>query len=79
MMTTEQRKEFRRMLGTAVIDVQKAHVGFGPETVVTEILAALLSLAAYIAKDNLGMPRAAFERACRIATEEEWMTKETLQ
>ncbi|HMF29543.1 MAG TPA: hypothetical protein VKE42_12260 [Candidatus Cybelea sp.] len=74
-MTPEQRKEFRRAIGHAVINIQAEQMATGqpPEIVIPELIAALLSLAAHVSHDNMYLTRERFDLACRLAADEEWM------
>ncbi len=72
-ITDEERKNLRRTIGQAVISVQDElrHYEF-PAVVIPEILAALLSLAAFIAAKNAGMSRFQFEEAAALAADENY-------
>jgi len=74
MMTPEQRIEFRRALGRAVIGVQnEMQPQHHLNVLIPELIAALLSLAAYVAHENAHVSRARFDRSCRMAADEQWL------
>jgi len=77
MMTDEQRKQLRRAIGNAVRHEQdiRAEAGMPPNVVLSEILAALLSLAAYISGHNAGLSYYGFMAACEAAAAETYGIK----
>jgi len=69
-MTDEERKDLRRRLGRAIIEVQDNHQSIDLHILLPELIAALLSLAANIAYKNTCMNRHGFEAMVKIAIEE---------
>jgi hypothetical protein len=68
------RKGFRHKVGGAMIAIQNDEMARGmPVTVVLpEMIAALMSLAAHIAKGNAHLSKADFQRCAREAAKEQW-------
>jgi len=68
------RKAFRHKIGGAVIAAQNDEIARGtPVTVVLpELIAALMSLAAHIAKGNAQLSKPDFQRCAREAAKEQW-------
>lgn len=73
-MTPEERKEFRRKLANAVLAIQgeATAAGMPPVVFIYEMIAALLSLAAFTAANNAHLSRAGFLKAARAAADEYW-------
>lgn len=71
MMKPADVKQLRRMIGYSTLDVQRVFEDrYGPEIVVPEIMAALLSLAGYIARNNIGITMHDFMEVAKAASEE---------
>ena len=68
------RRMLRHEIGSAVLEQQNAwrEKGEPLEVVIPEIIAALLSLAAYVAKENALLKRDDFMEACAAAALENW-------
>lgn len=59
------------MIGYSVLGIQNHFEDrFGPDVLVPEILAALLSLAGYIARNNVGISEHDFMEVAKAASEE---------
>jgi hypothetical protein len=72
-MDATERKVLRRRFGQEVINIQNNYMqGYPIEDVLSETISALLSLAAYIAKNNADIDAIGFQRACEMAREEQW-------
>jgi hypothetical protein len=71
-MTDAERKLFRKEIGGVMLSVQdRWRRDLGPEEVVPEMIAALLSLAHYIARSSTGMSSIDFiDAAVEVAREE---------
>jgi hypothetical protein len=67
----ELRRDIRKAIGTAVFDAQERHKDLNPGVVLPEIIAALLSLASYIASENANLSQLDFLRACIEAAAEQ--------
>ncbi len=72
MMDVKQREALRSQIGDAVIAVQKDYGRMGPAVVVPEIIAALLSLAAYVSRRYTDMTEEHFMDICTTAAKVEW-------
>lgn len=74
MMTVEQRTAFRLKIGAAVLAAQDEarDNGIAEDVVIPEVIAALISLAAYVAKNNASMSSYKFSVACEVARSQEW-------
>jgi hypothetical protein len=71
-MTDNERKLFRKEIGEAMLAAQDRWChDRTPEEVVPEMIAALLSLAHYIARNNTGMSSIDFIEAAVEVTREE--------
>ena len=68
------RKAFRHKIGGAVIAIQNDEMARGmPITVVLpELISALMSLAAHIAKGNAKLSRRDYQRVAQVAAAEQW-------
>jgi hypothetical protein len=75
ILTHEERKRLRLSIGQSVLELQKRYPDHHPAEVVPEFIAALLSLAAYMAAKNVGMTAAEFMRRCEIVRGEQWGRK----
>lgn len=71
LLTEEQRRALRSEIGHAMLAVQSKHIGLGVEVLMPEIVAALVSLAAFVAH-TIVIDRDAFEELCMVTTEFEW-------
>lgn len=71
-MKPAEIKALRRAIGLAVKHEQDLLMerGFPTDEVVPNIMAALLSLASYMAAHNVPMSRYNFEQACKLAASE---------
>ena len=71
---TFDRQAFRRELGQAILDIQDEYQADGVPSVtfVLEMIAALMSLAAYIAKHNAHLSRTDWMRVAREGAKEQW-------
>jgi hypothetical protein len=74
MVDVIEAQEFRRRIGGGVLDAQMyaKDIGASPEEVIPEIIAALLSLAAYVTENNASLCREDFLAACLKAAEAQW-------
>jgi len=71
-LTNEQRDHLRTEIGKTVIALQNELVNSHEAAdVLPEIIAALLSLASYIARNNAGLEPYQFMQACYVAAAEE--------
>jgi hypothetical protein len=71
-MTDEQRHILRSNIGLGVKAAQDQFKHLTPEEVIPEIIAALLSFAAYTALHNANMRRIDFRMAYEAAITEVW-------
>lgn len=71
-MDDEQRKNFRREIGQAIVAVQTANAHYGPDVLLPELTAALVSLAAYLAHLNLQLRPEQFNHLCDETINFEW-------
>jgi hypothetical protein len=64
----------RREIGDSVISAQKSAASDGApmEEILVEIIAALLSLSAYVSRHNAGISRDDFIGACEEVAREQW-------
>lgn len=74
-MTDEQRMAFRRQIGTAIMDIQRRNMDYGPIVLIPELVSALVSLAAFVAHENGGIARDDFADLCKFTTEMQWPDK----
>jgi hypothetical protein len=72
IMTPEERGEFRRKLGAAVLAIQDQYRDREPIVFIPELIAALMSLAVCVAKNNAGMSSFKFALAAETARAEAW-------
>jgi len=73
-MTPIEVKQLRRELGKAVLEIQNRFKDHPVEEVLTEIIAALTSLAGNISKNNAKLSGDQFMLVCSLARQEEWPT-----
>jgi hypothetical protein len=64
------RRDIRKAIGAAAFAAQERHKDLEPSVVLPEIIAALLSLASYIASENANLSQVDFLKACIEAAEE---------
>ncbi len=69
-MNDKERQQMRKMIGLSVLAAQRRFSLHGPEDVVPELLGALLSLAGFIARNNLHISREDFLEAAETAADE---------
>lgn len=74
MVNEDDRKEMRRGIGDAVMYGQTflQMKNYSTPDVIVELIAALLSLAAFLSKSNANLDRDEFELACSVAANEQW-------
>ena len=74
-MTEDERAILRAEIGTAVLKVQSQYRGRRtPEEIIPEIIAALISFAAFIARENANLSHEHFLGVCLEAAKDEWGT-----
>jgi hypothetical protein len=71
-MTDDERGEFRRKLGAAVLAIQDEYKDREPLEIIPELIAALMSLAVHVAKNNAGMSSFKFALAAESARAAAW-------
>lgn len=72
-MTREQVVKFREHLGRALMTIQNHYTSaFKPYEVLPQMIAALVSLAAYIARNNANLSRTNFRDVCEAAADEQY-------
>jgi hypothetical protein len=72
-MDDAARALLRRRLGEAVMAVQDDYrLRYRVEDVLPELLAALMSLAAFVANHNCNMRAVQFDQLCEAVREEQW-------
>jgi len=71
-MNDVERRVMSQHIGAAVLAVQEKFRDRGPEEVIPEIIATLLSLAAFVSYKHAGLSRQHFMHACEVAAEEEF-------
>lgn len=72
MITEEDRQRMRNVLGRAVLTIQDKNRHHNPSEVMPEIISALMTLAAFISDQNLGIGRDNFLTIAKAVADEQW-------